>query len=70
MKHEWRFKVSRLKEQVIRIIENLPEEVTIDDVMEELYFKSQVDAGLKELDEGKGIPHEEVEKQMSKWLTK
>ena len=62
--------MSPLKEQVIKIIRDLPEEATIDDVMEELYFKTQVDAGLKELDEGKGIPHEEVQKQMSKWLSK
>jgi len=32
--------------------------------MSELYFKLQVDAGLKELDEGKGIPNEEVEKRL------
>ena len=62
--------MSQLKEQVIKIVKNLPEEATLDDVMEELYFKSQVDAGLRELDEGRGIPHEEVQKQMSKWLTK
>ncbi len=37
--------------------------------MEKLDFKKQVDAGLKELDGGKGIPHEEVEKRMSRWLT-
>ncbi len=59
-----------VKEQVIKIVQSLPEDVTIDDVMAELYFKLQVDAGLKELDEGKGIPHEEVEKRMAKWLTK
>jgi predicted transcriptional regulator len=59
-----------VKEQVIRMVEDLPEDATIDDVMAELYFKLQVDAGLKELDEGKGIPHEEVEKRMAKWLTK
>ena len=59
-----------IKEQVIQIIQSLPEGVTIDDIMAELYFKLQVDAGLKELDEGKGIPHEEVEKRMSKWLIK
>jgi predicted transcriptional regulator len=59
-----------VKEQVIRMVEDLPEEPTIDAVMAELYFKLQVDAGLKELDEGKGIPHEEVEKRMAKWLTK
>jgi DNA-binding XRE family transcriptional regulator len=44
-----------VKEQVIRLVETLPEDVTVDDIM-----KEQVDKGLKELDEGKGIPHEEM----------
>jgi len=42
----------------------------VDDIMRELYFKIQVDKGIKELDEGKGIPHEEVEKRLSRWLSK
>ncbi len=52
------------------MIEALPDDTTVDDVMAELYFKQQIDAGLKELDEGKGISHEEVEKRMSRWLTR
>ena len=59
-----------VKQEVIKMIQSLSNEVTIDDIMAELYFKSQVDAGMKELDEGKGIPHEEVEKRMSKRLSK
>lgn len=59
-----------VKQQVIQMIQALPEEASIDDIMAELYFRLQVDAGLKELDEGKGIPHEEVAKRMSRWLTK
>lgn len=62
--------MSGAKQEVIQMIQSLPEEVTVGDILAELYFKLQVDAGLKELDEGKGIPHEEVEKQLSKWLTK
>jgi len=57
-----------VKQQVIRMIETLPEEITVDDIMAELYFGQQVDAGLRELDEGKWIPHEEVEKRLSRWL--
>ncbi len=53
-----------VKEQVIDLVRNLPDEVTVDDIMRELYFKIQVDKGLKELDEGKGIPHEEVERRI------
>ncbi len=59
-----------IKEQVIQLIQTLPDGATIDDIMAELYFKMQVDAGLKELNEGKSIPHEEVEQRISKWFTK
>ncbi len=59
-----------IKKQVIQMIQSLPDDVTVNDIIAELYFKLQVDAGLKELDEGKGIPHEEIEKRMSKWLTR
>jgi len=31
-------------------------------------FGIKVDEGLKQLDEGRGISHEEVEKRMAKWL--
>jgi predicted transcriptional regulator len=62
--------MTALKQQVINMIHSLPDEATVDDIMAELYFRMQVDAGLKELDSGKGIPHEEVEKRLSKWLKK
>lgn len=61
--------MAAIKQQVIQMIQALPEEVSVDDIMAELYFKLQVDTGLRELDEGQGIPHEEVEKRLSKWLT-
>lgn len=60
----------KVKDKVIQMIKSLPEDVSIDDIIAELYFKLQIDAGLKELDEGKGIPHEKIEKRMSKWLIK
>lgn len=53
-----------VKEQVIDLVRNLPDEVTVDDIMRELYFKIQVDKGLKELEEGEGIPHEEVDRKI------
>ncbi|VGO21440.1 hypothetical protein [Pontiella sulfatireligans] len=61
--------MSVLKDSVVNMVKDMPDDSTLDDIMAELYFKTQVDAGLKELDGGKGIPHEEVEKRMGKWLT-
>lgn len=62
--------MANIKQKVIKMIQSLPEEVTLDDIMAALYFRLQVDAGLKELNEGKGVSQEKVEKRMSKWLSK
>lgn len=56
------------REHALDMIQALPDDATLDDILEELYFKLEVDAGLRELDEGKGIPHEEVEARLAKWL--
>ena len=58
-----------IKEKVIQMIQQLPDDVTVDDIFSEIYFKLQVDSGLRELDEGKGIPHQKVKERMSKWIS-
>jgi hypothetical protein len=63
-------RMNKEKEQVIEMIRQLPDESTVDDIMEELYFRMQVDRGIKELDAGKGISHHEVRDRLSRWLEK
>jgi hypothetical protein len=46
--------MAEIKQQVINVIRNLPDDVSLDEIMAELYFRLQVDACLKELNEGKG----------------
>ncbi len=57
-----------IKEEVIKMIEEFPEDITISDIMAELYFRQNVDEGLKELDEEKAISHEEAKKRLNRWL--
>jgi len=57
------------KEEVINMIKEMPEESSATDILARLYFYQKVNSGLKELDEGKGIPHEEVKNRMKKWLS-
>jgi predicted transcriptional regulator len=57
-----------VKEKVIKMIQALPDDITISDIMAELYFRKNVDEGLKELDEGKAVSHEEAKKRLNKWL--
>ena len=61
--------MSKTKEEVIKLIEQMPEEVSVADIMAELYFCQKVGSGHKELDEGKGIPHEQLKEHLGKWLS-
>ena len=59
-----------IKQRIIGIIDSLPDNVTFDDVMAELYFRMKIEEGIRELDKGSGIPNEEVERRMAQWLKK
>jgi predicted transcriptional regulator len=57
-----------IKDEVIQMISSLPDEVDYDEIMAEIYFRKRVDKSLKQIKEGKTIPHEEAVKRLSKWL--
>ncbi len=61
--------MSTTKQEVIKMIEDMPGEVGVADIMAELYFCQKVNSGLQELDEGKGIPHQRVKDRLKKWLS-
>ena len=42
----------------------LPESASWNDLMYELYAKQKIEEGLKELEEGQGIPHEDVKRRL------
>ncbi len=56
------------KDAVLEMIRKLPDDVTLADIMAELYFRQKVDQGLRELDEGKGITHEQARERLQEWL--
>ncbi len=58
-----------VKEIALETIRQLPEDATWDDIQERIHFVAGVRKGLRELDEGKGIPHEKVKEEFAEWLT-
>ena len=48
-------------------IKELPEEFELEDLIEKLVFVEKIEQGLKQLDEGKTMPHEKVKEIASKW---
>jgi len=57
--------MSGVKEAVLKLVEQLPEECTWDDVLYEIFVRQKVDAGLKDAEEGRTVPHEEVFQEFS-----
>jgi len=54
-----------VKEQVRRMIDQMPDECSMEDVQYQLYLIEKVRRGLKSIDEGKGISHDHVRKQFA-----
>jgi len=58
-----------IKEEVIKLIKELPEDTTIEDIQYHLFVKQKLLKAEKQISEGKTIPHEEVmEKAKKKWF--
>jgi predicted transcriptional regulator len=54
-----------LKQRVIEVMEQLPPDATVEDLMERLFFLAKVDRGLADADAGRVVPHEDVTKRFS-----
>lgn len=52
------------RDRIIEALRELPADATFDDAIERLVFLAKIEAGLAELDAGKGIPHDEVKRRL------
>ncbi|MEW6459096.1 MAG: hypothetical protein AB1441_08530 [Bacillota bacterium] len=57
------------KEIAIRSIQELPENATWEDIQERINFIAGIRKGIREIDEGKGIPHEHIRERFREWLS-
>ena len=57
------------KETVRSLLERLPDDCSIEDVLYHLYVVQQIELGLADADAGRLIPHEEVARRLrQKWV--
>ena len=57
-----------VKEIAKRLIDALPDEATMDDVIHALYVHAKFEHGEREIREGQGIPHEVAQQRLRRWL--
>ena len=56
------------KQLAIQTLQGLPDDATWDDIQERINFVAGVRKGLRELDAGKGIPHDQIKEEFAEWL--
>jgi predicted transcriptional regulator len=56
------------KQAVLELIRKLLDDDTLSEIIDTLSVREKIEEGVRQLDAGQGIPHDEVMKRMAKWL--
>jgi predicted transcriptional regulator len=56
------------KEKIHYTIDSLPDNLTIDQVIDQMILLDKIEQGIKDVDEGRVYSSEEVKEKLNKWL--
>ena len=57
-----------VKDTARQVIDALPDEATMDDVIHALYVNAKFEHGERQIREGRGVPHKEAKQRLQKWV--
>ena len=61
-------KMRTAKEEVRKMLDQLPDDASFEDIQYHIYVREKIASGLKDIQEGRVQSQEDVEERMSKWL--
>lgn len=56
------------KERAIEMIRNMPDSKPFAEILADLFFREQVNRGLRDVEAGRTLTEEEARKRLAKWL--
>ncbi len=54
----------RVKEKVLDAVRGLPEDATVEDAMERLYFLAKIEEGLRQAEADETVDHQEARRRI------
>jgi predicted transcriptional regulator len=60
--------MSAAKEEVMCILDRLPDDVSLDDIQYHIYVRQKIEHGLEDVEAGRTLSEEEFDRRMAKWL--
>ena len=58
-----------VRDKAIRAMQDMPDDASVEDIMERLLLLAKIERGIAQIDSGQGIPHEQAKERMAKWLS-
>lgn len=59
--------MSQAKQEAVDLIQRMPDTATTADILDELFFKEQIERGLQDVAEGRTISHAEFKERLAQW---
>jgi len=56
------------KDKIISGIKNLPDSVTIDDILDQIMLVEKIEKGIEQSNKNQVVSDEELDKRLGKWL--
>jgi predicted transcriptional regulator len=56
------------KEQVLEVLDQLPDDATLDQVQYQLAVRQQIAEGDADIEAGRVLSHEQVKERLSRWF--
>ncbi len=58
------------KQVAQEVLDSLPDDCSLQEICYRLYVRAKVEEGLKDLEAGRTVPHEQVMREAAEWLNK
>ena len=56
------------KQQMLKVIEELPDDSGVEEALDRLYLLYKIEKGLQQADHGELLSQEQVRQRMAKWV--
>ena len=57
------------KDEILELMKRIPDNLTVDEALEQLQLLYDVHKGLEEAERGETVPHEEAKQRFAEWLS-
>jgi predicted transcriptional regulator len=62
--------MSSAKATVRKLLDELPEDASLEDIQYHIYVHEKIERGLRDADDGHVVNQEEAKRRLAKWLDK